>query len=131
MNKISISLYGLFCLAAIGAASAAIAADAIPEVTVEAARSVKQEPTMPGGAKVEVVSVSHRVTYNDLDLTKSADAATLEQRISSAAKSACTELDKLYPIGSSPTQTDACTKSATDKAMARAKAVIAKASEKK
>ena len=96
----------------------------VPEVKIEAARSVTHEPSYPGGAKVEIVQVTHHVSYKDLDLSKTADAAKLEERIADAAKSGCKELDTLYPLTASPSTTGSCVKETKDRAMVQAKAAL-------
>lgn len=79
------------------------------------------------GAPIEVLSISRRVSYADLDLTKASDAATLKKRISDTAKDACEYLfstdhgTTLPPVTSSR----ACAKTATAEAMMLANDVIA------
>jgi UrcA family protein len=79
------------------------------------------------GAPIEVMSVSRSVSYADLDLTKTADAAELKKRISDAAKDACNYLFSrergltLPPVTSSRS----CMKEATSEAMMLANEVIA------
>jgi UrcA family protein len=105
--------------------------NAVPELKIEAARSVTREVSYPGGAKVETVQVTQNVSYKDLDLTKTADAAKLEERIAAAAKSTCGELDTLYPISASAMGTQACIKDAKERAMTQEKVAVRLASAKK
>ncbi len=79
------------------------------------------------GAPIEVMSVSRSVSYADLDLRRTADAAELKKRISATAKDACNYLFStnqgiaLPPVTSSRT----CVKAATAEAMMLANDVIA------
>lgn len=103
----------------------------VAEVKIEAARSVTHEVSYPGGAKVETVQVTQNVSYKDLDLTKTADAAKLEDRIAAAAQATCKELDTLYPITASATGTQSCVKETKERAMAQEKTAVRLASAKK
>ncbi len=98
----------------------------LQEVKIEASRPVTNvAPAYPGGARVEIIQLSRPVSFKDLDLTKTADAAKLEQRIGETAKAACKQLDEMYPLTASPG--GSCVKDATDSAMVKAKAAIAAA----
>jgi UrcA family protein len=106
--------------------SGAVFAEEIAQVTVTASRPVKEVVGHSNiGAPIEVTSITSRVSYADLDLASHSGAATLETRINDAAKAACKELDKSYPL----TEPDAtrCAKLATDKAMVSARAAISAA----
>lgn len=108
-------------------ASGPAIAQEVKEVIVEAPRAVvrKVERTNTG-APVEILTLTRRVSYADLDLSKSADAATLETRINDTAKDSCTQLDKMIPLLGRSDDGD-CVKKAVDGAMVQAKAAIAAA----
>jgi UrcA family protein len=59
----------------------------------------KYENPMPlkGGLKTQTLMVNRMVRYGDLDLSKRADRATLNRRITFAADRACAELDAKFP----------------------------------
>jgi len=91
----------LAAIACVAIAAPVAAQTTVKEVTVEAPRTVTtrvETNTPPGGAQVEVTTIKIRVGYGDLDLAKSSDVATLGARIKAAAKTACEQLDKLYPL---------------------------------
>jgi UrcA family protein len=117
-------------LVAIGLAlcTAAAAAD-IPEITVTAPEVTRQPAGRSGtGAPVDLITVTHRVGYTDLDLSKSADAAKLEARVRASARSACDQLRKLVPFEDVDPK---CAEQATKKAMAQETAAISAASHKR
>jgi UrcA family protein len=92
------------------------------EVTVEAARTVRQTERTYTGTPVELISLTRRVSYSDLDLTSHAGATELEKRVNDTAKAACKQLDTLYPL-TSPGG-DPCVKNAVTDAMKQAHAAI-------
>lgn len=140
-------LAGVNCLLLAGAtvsiAATPVAAQANAEtqaaseqVTVTAPyifrRKVVTPPLSQNRFPVEVVSVDYPVSYADLDLSRTADAATFEKRIGDAAKEACTQLTKKYPPEAfmpTPGNQD-CVGTATRQAMSVAKQVIAATSRK-
>jgi len=121
------SVAARLALAGMGLAVAAgpVVAQEVQEVTVIAPLSVRQPVgrTSSGGT-VDLITVTHRVGYADLDLTRSADAAALRARVDETAKVACKQLKTLYPLV--PADPD-CVKAALKDAMAQADAAIAAA----
>jgi hypothetical protein len=82
------------------AAGTVAAQTTVKEVTVEAPRTVttRLEPgDSIGRAQVKVTTIKVRVSYADLDLTRSQDFQKLRMRVKAAANGACADLDKLYP----------------------------------
>jgi UrcA family protein len=107
-------------------ASGTVAAQT-PEIVVEAPRVQHTDQGAPGGAQVDIISVTHRVSYKDLDIATTAGARALEQRVKDAASAACKEIDKLYPMQASASSYPSCEKAAVDKAMVQERAAIAAA----
>jgi UrcA family protein len=71
------------------------------------------------------VSLSYGVNITDLDLATQDGPKALDKRVKDAAKAACQELGQKYPI---LTPSDkACAKAAADKAMFKARDLVAKA----
>jgi UrcA family protein len=129
------ALVGVFAITSQGFAQQASATpEATEEIRImapgEAERKIVGRTSI--GAPIEVISLSRPVSYADLDLRRQADAAELEKRISDAAKATCKQLDATYPESSLyqsiPADQD-CFKTATSKAMAMAKLVIADANQ--
>lgn len=105
-----------------------VVAQELKEISVEVARTTKiVGRSSTTGAPVELVTLTCRVGYSDLDLKSHAGAVTLEKRVRETAKLACDQLDKRYPLDSS--ESPSCTKKATDEAMVQVHAAIAAAEQ--
>ncbi|MGV8941087.1 MAG: UrcA family protein [Lysobacter sp.] len=65
--------------------------------------------------KVEIAEKSALVDYGDLDLTRTADLYTLQERVETASARICKELSELFPDGTP--STPVCIRRATDDAM--------------
>jgi len=105
-----------------------------PEVKIEAGRSVQRVGTSTIGAPIELVQLTRRVSYADLDLTTHRGKLDLERRINDTAKAACQQLDTLYPVGTTEgpgEQGRSCVKDAVHGAMVQAQASIAAAEKAK
>jgi len=66
---------------------------------------------------LEIAEKTATVNYGDLDLTRTADLYTLEERVAEAAARICEQLADQFPDGT-PSTPD-CTRRATDDAMTR------------
>jgi UrcA family protein len=93
------------------------------EVIVEAPRLVRKDVGRGDlGGKVELISLTRRVSYSDLNLAMHADVMKLEQRINDTAKEACGQLEQLYPLADP--ETPNCVGQAVKGAMEQAQKVI-------
>jgi UrcA family protein len=110
-------------VAAAGVFATSAAAPSVTEVTVEVPRVVKADSSRPG-SPYDVILKGH-VSYADLDLSKPADAAVLEQRINDKARAICERIDTDYP-DSTPNSAE-CAKIAAGDAMKQAHKAIAAA----
>jgi UrcA family protein len=100
--------------------------DPIFQITVIAPRLVRQEVGRTNsGAPVEMISLTRRVDYKDLDLKQQVSVAELETRVKEVAEEACAQLARAYPL--SDPQTPDCVKDAVQKAMVGVKAAVAAA----
>lgn len=111
-------LVGGLCLAA------AAFADDLPTITIGAGVMTK---TVIGrsslGAPLEQVNITHRVSYSDLDLTTVVGATELKNRVKEAAKTACKQLDDLYPLEAKNVRE--CTQTAIAQASSQVDSAIA------
>lgn len=129
-KKISLaSAAGLLCTVAGLAVPAAPAmgaqAAAIEEITVVAERPTSKIVGRTSiGAAVELIELRERIRYADLDLATPSGASSLEKRVSDAAKAACDDLDKLYPLEAKDAN---CAKKAADAAMPQVRAAVSAA----
>lgn len=101
----------------------------LPEILIEAGpvnRNVVGRSSSTN-APIESVTVDYHVRYSDLDLVKHADVLKLHERIETAARDACGELDKLFPFERSTSQTRTCTRNAINGASEQIQHAIAMA----
>jgi UrcA family protein len=75
-------------------------------------------------ARVEEVTITHQVGYNDLDLKKAADVDELNRRVRTAAEESCAELDRLFPATKSRRATRECVNRAVGQATPRITAAV-------
>jgi UrcA family protein len=74
-------------------------ADELPTITIGAGTITKTEVgRSSSGIPTEEVTITHHVSYADLDLTTQAGAAELDRRVRETARAACKQLDELYPL---------------------------------
>ncbi len=124
INRIAVGT-ALFLSASLFAAATA-AAPSLTDVTVEVPRVVKPDTSQPGAPYAMILK--GRVSYADLNLSKAADAATLEQRITDKARAICERIDRDYP--DSTPNTAECAKHAADHAMLQARKAVAAAAKR-
>ena len=98
-----------------------VQAQTVSGVVVTAPRSIGRNAAT--GASIDLVTMETRVVYKDLDLKTVAGSKALDKRIADAARSACTSLENLYPVGSPDTVV--CTKEAIKGAQAQVSQVKA------
>jgi UrcA family protein len=128
MNKSKFNARTSLMFAGMILAGAAFAAEEPAEITITATQEAKVVVGHTAiGAPIELVTLTRHVSYADLDLSKSADAATLEGRVTQTVKDACKELDDRYPL--EPATASECTKISTDKAMVQVHHAVAAASK--
>lgn len=97
------------------------------EVTVIAPRVMRTKVRQPGSRGVgyyDMLTLTHQVSYADLNLAHPGDAKTLRDRVTKAANDVCQELANVSPA--EPKSQD-CVHSAVRSAMPRAEAAIAAA----
>ena len=117
--------------AAFALGSIAASAQPLKEIVVEAPRIQKGVAKDTVGASIDLISVTHRVSYSDIDISTSSGSQVLTQRVKDAAAAACKEIDKLYPLREPMPGSRSCADAAADNAMAQVKAAIAAAEKAK
>jgi UrcA family protein len=109
---------------------AAVAADSQPQanIVVEAARPkvVAGRPDVPG--RLVRVELRGEVSYADLDLSIDSNAKALKERVQEAARTVCSDLDKMYHLYESAKD---CASRAERDAMPQVEAAIAMAQQKR
>ena len=103
-------------------------ADDLPTITIGAGVMTKTNIGMSSsGLPLEEVTVTHRVSYADLNLATQAGAAELQRRVKETARAACKQLDELYPLESKNARQ--CMKAAIAKASPQVENAIAGATK--
>jgi|GEM_PF-1353670 len=110
-----------------GAIAPAWAAPESEQITVDGPYTVRQVVTkrsMSGEMGEQSFSVSQRVGYSDLDLTKQTDVEKLRERVKVAAKDTCKELDRRFPVSTYiPVTTRSCARDALRDGLAQVDAI--------
>lgn len=102
--KMKMTLFGccatLFVLSLPGVLATAQAAES-EEVTVDGPYTIneQQEPWIGPRRGELTIIVSQRVNFSDLDFSKQADLDKLRDRLKTAARDSCLELERRYPSG--------------------------------
>jgi len=114
-----------------GSVMAQQTSDILEEIIVVAPRLVTREEVgrTASGSKVELISLTRRVSYADLNLATHADVMELEERIDATAKLACDQLAEMFPL-SDPNTPD-CVSEAVAGAKARVDEAVAAASKQR
>ncbi len=103
----------------------AAVAQELKEIVIEAPRVERAKEHSAQGVPIDIISVTHRVTYKDIDISTRLGAQVLETRVKDSAKAACKEIETLYPLA--PAGSSDCEKTAVDKAMVQVHQAIAAA----
>jgi UrcA family protein len=96
----------------------------LEKITVVAPRITYRVRRERGSAVPQEVTVAEKsavVEFGDLDLTRSADLFTLEDRVNDAATRVCNELSEQFPEGEPSSLV--CARRASDDAMSRVRAM--------
>jgi UrcA family protein len=111
------------------AGAAAFAQDQNPtsDIKIHAGQVQETYDSSPDGIPVERYQAERAVSYTNLDLSKTSDAAELKERIEEAAKDVCKQLDAAAPLDVSDDDNTTCVRDATAGAMSQVKAAIAAA----
>jgi len=80
------------------------------------------------GASSDVISISQRVSYADLNLATASGSREMEARVRDTAKALCEKLEERYPLSGNSVET--CVKNAVDKGLADVRAASAAAEKK-
>jgi len=110
--------------------SGVVIAQNVEEITVQGTRVMNEKNAgqTSTGIPIVDVSLSYGVSYTDLNLASQYGPIALEKRVHDAAKMACAEIGRKYPL-STPSD-DVCTKTATEKAMVKVRELVAAARQK-
>jgi UrcA family protein len=130
-NTVKTKLMGVTVAAIVSALiSSMVVAQNLEEITVQGTRvlDIKDAGRSNTGLPIRDVSLTYGVNIADLDLATQYGPIALEKRVKDAAMAACEELGQKYPQ-STPSNGE-CAKAAADKAMVKARELVAKARQK-
>lgn len=100
----------------------AIAQPTGKEIVVESPQVVRETIGRSSiGVRDELVSLSHRIVYSDLDLTKAADVEKLNARVREAAELGCRQIHQIYPLAD---RNPNCVRQAVERATPQIRAAI-------
>ena len=110
--------------------SGVVVAQNMEEITVQGTRVLDEKNAGRNSVDIPLVdvSLSYGVSYSDLNLASQYGPIALEKRVHDAAKAACEEIGRKYPL-STPSD-EVCTKTAMDKAMVKVHELVAAARQK-
>ena len=125
MNRLTANRLALAVLGTFAFAGAAFAQQPEGEFVVSSSRTGALSHASVTGDSGELISISRRVSFADLNLATYSGSQEMETRVRSAAKTLCDKLDRLYPTSRINLQT--CVADAVSKGMADVRVAIAAA----
>ena len=128
MKRLAANRLALVMLGTVVFSGAAFAQEPEAEFVVSSSRANGLAyPSLPG-VPVEVISVSQRVSYADLNLASLSGAEEMEARVRNTARTLCAKLDDKYPLAGIQQQN--CVRDTVIKALADVRAAITAAEKK-
>ena len=122
-NRLALAVFGTFAFS-----GAAFAQQPEGDFVVSSSRTGAVAHASVTGASDQVISISRRVSFADLNLATYSGSQEVEARVRSAAKTLCDKLDQMYPT--SLINVQACVGNAVSKGMADVRVAIATAEKK-
>jgi UrcA family protein len=128
VKRLTANRLALVMLGTVVFSGAAFAQEPEAEFVVSSSRAGGLAHGSLPGVPVEVVSISQRVSYADLNLASVSGSQEMEARVRSTARALCEKLDQRYPL--SGFQTETCVRNTVSKGMADVRAAISAAEKK-
>jgi len=122
-NRLALVMFGTFAFSGV-----ALAQEPGTEFVVSSAQSSGVARSSLIGASDEVISISQRVSYADLNLATTSGSREMEARVRNTAKALCEKLERKYSLSGSAA--DTCVRNTINKGMADVRTAI-DAAEKK
>jgi UrcA family protein len=122
-NRLALVMFGTFAFTGV-----TLAQDADPEFVVSSTRANGHALGSVPGVPEQIISVSQRVSYADLNLASTTGSREMEERVRSTAKTLCEKLDQKYPL--SGIQQETCVRNTVSKSMVDVRLAIAAAEKK-
>ena len=122
-NRLALVMFGTFAFSGV-----ALAQEPGTEFVVSSARPSGITRSSLTGASDEVISISQRVSYADLNLATVSGSREMEARVRTTARTLCEKLEQKHPLSGIPQLT--CVRNAVNKGMADVRIAIEKAEKK-
>jgi UrcA family protein len=122
-NRLALVMFGTLAFSGV-----ALAQEPGSEFVVSSPRLSGLAHSSLTGASADVISISQRVSYADLNLATASGSREMEARVRNTAKALCEKLEQRYPL--SGTSVETCVRNAVDKGMADVRAASAAAEKK-
>ena len=122
-NRLALVMFGTLAFA-----GAAVAQEPEAEFVVSSTRASGVARGSLPGVPVEVISISQRVSYADLNLASTSGSQAMEERVRNTARTLCEKLDQKYPL--SGVEVETCVRSTVGKALADVRTAAAAAEKK-
>jgi UrcA family protein len=122
-NRLALVMFGTLAFS-----GAALAQDTEAEFVVSSSRTSGIAHGSIPGVKEEIISISQRVSYADLNLASTAGSKEMEERVIRTARTLCEKLDQKYPL--SGIQLDTCVRKTVNKGLADVRTATAAAEKK-
>ena len=119
-NRLALVMFGTFAFSTV-----VLAQEPGAEFVVSSARTSGLARSSLIGASDEIISISQRVSYADLNLATTSGSREMEARVRNTAKALCEKLEQTYPLSGTTAQT--CIRNTVDKGMADVRTATAKA----
>ena len=128
MKRLTANRLALVMLGTVVFSGAALAQEPEAEFVVSSSRASGLTHGTLTGAQVEVISISQRVSYADLNLTSVSGSEEMEARVKSTARTLCEKLEQKFPL--SGVQMDTCVRNTVNKGLADVRSAISAAQKK-
>jgi UrcA family protein len=122
VKRLNANRLALAVFATLTFSGAAVAQEPEDELIVSSSRSGGVAHRSSSGVSEQVISLSRRVKYADLNVGTYSGYQEIEARVRSTAKSLCDKLDQMYPTLDVDTKT--CVRSTVSKGMADVRAAL-------
>jgi UrcA family protein len=128
VKRLNANRLALAVFATLTFSGAALAQQPEDELVISSTRSGGLAHGSSSGASEQIISLSRRVNYADLNLGTYSGSQEIEARVRSTAKSLCDKLDQMYPTLDVNTKT--CVRNTVSKGMADVRAAIVAAEKR-
>jgi UrcA family protein len=128
VKRLNTNRIALAVIATLTFSGAAVAEQPEDQLVISSARSSGLAHGSTSRGSEQIISLSRRVSYADLNLGTYSGSQEIEARVRSTAKSLCEKLDQMYPTSDINTKT--CVRNTVAKGMADVRAAMVAADKK-